>query len=107
MNPVARTGRLERLRRVLVDAVAPIAIYYGLGALGVANLPALLTAAAVPAIDAVFSLAIERRLRPLPIFVCGMFALTATVAIVVRDPRVLLMKAVVIFLGLGLWCLGT
>ena len=72
-----------------------------------ADLPALLCGGAVPAIDAAFSIAIERRVRPLPIFVCCMFALTATLAIVVRDPRVVLMKEVIIFVGLGLWFLGT
>jgi hypothetical protein len=106
LNP-APTSRLNRFRPFLIDAVAPIATFYGLRALGVGDLPALLAGGALPAIDAAFIVVIERRVRPLPVFVCCMFALTATLAIVVRDPRVLLMKEVVIFLGLGVWFLGT
>lgn len=107
LNPASNTGRLNQFRPLLIDAVAPIAIFYGLRALGVADLPALLAGGALPAIDAAFSVVIERRLRPLPIFVCCMFALTATLAIVVRDPPVMLMKEVIIFLGLGVWFVGT
>jgi hypothetical protein len=107
LNPASGVSRLKPFRPLLLDAVAPIATFYGLRALGVADLPALLAGGALPAIDAAFSVAIEGRVRALPIFVCFMFALTATLAIVVRDPRVLLMKQVIILLGLGFWFLGT
>jgi hypothetical protein len=107
LNAATSPGQLKRFRPFLVDAAAPIAIFYGLRALGVADLPALLAGGTLPAADAVVSIAIERRVRPLPVFVCCMFAVTATLAIVVRDPRVLLMKQVIIFIGLGVWFLAT
>jgi hypothetical protein len=98
---------LGRLRPLVVDAVAPITIYYVLHALGVADLPALLAGAAVPAVDALVSFALERRLRPLPIFVCGMFALTVVLALFIHDPRILLMKATLVMVGAGAWFLVT
>jgi hypothetical protein len=87
-------GRIERVRRVLVDAVAPIAIYYGLGALGVANLPALLTGAAVPAIDAGLRALIAWRmpLRQPVILVHAPFPVTAVAALLIG--RLLLLPAV-------------
>ncbi|HEY2710625.1 MAG TPA: VC0807 family protein [Caulobacteraceae bacterium] len=97
----------NRFRPFLVDALLPIAIFYGLKAINVADLPALLAGGASPAIDALISIAIERRVRLLPVFVCGMFALTAALAFFVHDPRVMLMKEVIIFVGLGIWFLAT
>jgi hypothetical protein len=102
-----RPGVFQRVRPLLIDAFAPLAIFYGPRALSVPDLPALLAGGAVPAADAVVSLMLERRVRALPVFVCCMFALTASLAVVVRDPRVLLMKEVIIFVGLGVWFLAT
>ena len=94
------------LRALLVDAAAPIATYFGLRALGFADLPALLVGGAIPTLDAIFSAVIQRRVRPLPIFVCFMFAFTGALAWLTRDPRVVLLKASIAAGGFGLYLLA-
>jgi hypothetical protein len=94
-----------RLRPLLVDAIAPIALYYGLRAAGVGDLPALLAGGGIAAVDALVSLAVERRPRPLPLFVCAMFAVSGALAFVLHDPRVVLLKPSVVSLGFGLYLL--
>ena len=101
-----RSGVLRGLRPVLIDAVGPIAAYFGLRALGVADLPALLAGAGVAAADAMVSLAIQRRLRPLPVVVCAIFALTGALAYATHDPRMLLLKPSIVSAGLGAYLLG-
>jgi hypothetical protein len=98
--------RFRGLRPLLLDALAPIALYFGLTALGVADLPALLAGGAVPATHAIASLAFERRLRPLPIFVSAMFAITGALAYLTHDPRVILLKPSIVSAGFGLFLLG-
>ncbi len=100
----ARAG--QGLRALVVDGVAPIALYFGLRALGVADLPALLAGGAVAALDAILSAAVERRARPLPIFVCFMFAFTGGLAWLTHDPRVVLLKASIVASGFGLYLLA-
>ena len=98
---------LEHSKPLLLDAVAPIVIYYGLRAVGVGDLLALLAGAAVPLCDAVVGFVRTRRLQPLPIYVCVMFALTAALAVFVHDPRVVMLKASVTLVALGVYFLGT
>lgn len=103
-----RPARARRgvLRPLLIDGVAPIAAYFGLRALGVADLPALLAGGAIAAVDAIVAVVVERRLRPLPIFVCGMFAVTGGLAWLTHDPRVVLLKASIVSTGFGLYLLS-
>jgi hypothetical protein len=96
----------RRLRALLVDGVAPVALYYALRALGVADLPAVMAGGAVAAADALVSLAVERRLRFLPIYVCAAFVLTGAVAWATGDPRVLLVKASIATAAIGLYVLA-
>jgi hypothetical protein len=99
----ARPGWRGGLRPLLVDSVAPIAAYFGLRALGVADLPALLAGGAIAALDAIVSAVLERRARPLPFFVAGMFAFTGGLAWLTHDPRVILLKASIVATGFGLY----
>ncbi|HUZ12352.1 MAG TPA: VC0807 family protein [Caulobacteraceae bacterium] len=94
------------LRALLIDVVAPVVAYFGLRALGVAVLPALLAGGGVAALDAVLSLIIQRRLRPLPIFACCTFALTGTLAYLSGDPRLLLLKPSIASAAIGLFLLA-
>lgn len=100
-----RAQDLQRLRPALVDVIAPIVVYFGLRALGVGDLPALLAGGGLAAGDAIVSLAFERRLRGLPIFVCCMFALTGGLALATHDPRVVLLKASIAAVAIGLYFL--
>jgi intracellular septation protein A len=86
--------------------VAPIAAYYGLRTVGVPDLPALLAGGSVAAVDALLSLAIERRVRPLPIFICVTFAVTGGLAFVTHDPRVVLLKPSLFPTAMGIYILG-
>lgn len=104
--PPARADARSGLRALLIDVIAPIAAYYGLHALGVADLPALMAGGAIAALDAVFSTTVERRLRPLPIFVCCMFAFTGGLAWLTHDARVVLLKASIVAGGFGLYLLA-
>jgi hypothetical protein len=90
---------------LLIDVVAPAAAYYGLRAVGVGDLPALLAGGGIAAIDALASLAIERRWRPLPMFVCGMFIVTGALAFATHEPRVVLLKPSIVSVGFGLYLL--
>ena len=105
-RPEARAAIRRSARAILVDVVAPIVCYFGLKALGVADLPALLAGGAIAAIDAVVSAVVERRLRPLPIFVCLMFAVSGGLAWLTHDPRVVLLKASIVSGGFGLYVLA-
>ncbi len=58
------------------------------------------------AADAVISLAIERRVRRLPIVLCVMFALTGSLAFATRDPRVVLLKPAIVSSALGAYLLA-
>jgi hypothetical protein len=104
MGPARARRRV--LRPLLIDAVAPAAAYFGLRALGVGDLPALLTGGAIAAADAALSAVVERRLRPLPIFVCCMFAFTGALAWLTHDPRVVLLKASIVSTGFGLYLMA-
>ncbi|MBV9862816.1 MAG: hypothetical protein JO267_11800 [Alphaproteobacteria bacterium] len=94
-----------KLRPLLADAVAPLAAYYGLRSLGIADMPALLAGAGIVAADGLVSLAIERRIRLLPIVVCAMFALTGGLALAIHDARIILLKPSVITTALAIYLL--
>ena len=98
-------GILSKLKPFLVG-VAPVVAYYGLRSVGVGDVPALLAGGSVAAADALISLAIARRLRPLPICICGMFVLTGGLAFATDDARVLLLKASVVSAAIGFYLLA-
>lgn len=106
-EPLTPRAKLRRsLRAVVVDGVAPVAAYFGLRALGVADLPALVAGGAIAALDGLASVVFQRRPRALPLFVTIMFAASATLACLTHDPRVVLLKASIVSGGFGLYLLA-
>lgn len=105
-RPTPRAAARQSLRALVIDVAAPIAAYFGLRALGVSDLPALLAGGAIAALDAIASAAFERRLRPLPVFVVFMFAVSGALAWLTHDPRVVLLKASIVSGGFGLYLLA-
>jgi hypothetical protein len=103
MAPVRLSQALRVSRPFLIDVLAPLALYWGLRAVGAPDLPALLAGGAVAAAHAAFAVAIERRLRPLPIFVVFMFALTGALAYVTNTPKIVLLKPSIVSAGFGLY----
>lgn len=102
-----RSQALRALHPILVDVAAPIALYYGLTQFaGVADLPALLAGGGLAALDALVSAAIQRRLRLLPIFVAAMFVISGTVAYLLHDARVVLLKPSFVAAVIGLYFLS-
>jgi hypothetical protein len=89
---------------LLIDVAAPIAAYFVLRAFGVGDLPALLAGGSVAAASAVLSLTLQRRARPLPIFVCTTFAATGALAILTGDPRIPLLKGSIGATAIALAC---
>lgn len=105
-NPLGMSRASRRLRPFLINVAAPIACYFGLRAVGVADLPALLAGGSVAAADAIASLVIRRRLDGLPIFVCCMFVLTGALAWLTHDARVVLLKPSIASAAIGIYLLG-
>jgi intracellular septation protein A len=96
---------VRSLQFLLIDVVAPIVAYFGLRALGVADLPALLAGGGIAAADALVSLIVQRRLRVAPVFVCSMFVLTGSLAYLIGDARILLLKASIASSAIGFYLL--
>jgi hypothetical protein len=95
-----------RAVRPLLIALAPIAAYFILRALGVGDLPALLAGGVFAVLNAIVPAAVERRARPLPFFVAGMFVFTGALAWLTHDPRVVLLKASIVSGGFGLYLIA-
>jgi hypothetical protein len=91
------------LGALLIDVIAPIAVYFTLRAMAVPDFYALLAGAGVAAAHAAITLVAERRLRWLPVYVTATFVLTGALAWAVHDPRVLLLKASITAAAIGLY----
>ncbi|MGX7827988.1 VC0807 family protein [Actinokineospora sp. 24-640] len=91
----------------LVDIVAPLAVYYGLRALGVSAWQALLLGALVPAARAVVSLVRHRRVEWLAVLVLVLIAVSSVSALLTGSPRFLLAKDGAITAALGLAVLAS
>ncbi|WP_130288162.1 VC0807 family protein [Pseudonocardia sediminis] len=104
---MAPGGRRELVVTVLSDVVAPIVVYYGLRALGVAPTPALLAGAVVPAVRALWSLVRHRRLEWFALLVLVLVAATVATSLVTGSERFLLARDGAITAALGLVMLAT
>lgn len=100
-------GRRELVVTLLADVVAPIAVYYGLRALGVAPTPALLAGAAVPAARALWSLLRHRRLEWFAVLVLVLVAASVATSLVTGSERFLLARDGAVTAALGLVVLAT
>lgn len=100
-------GRRELVMTVLADVVAPITLYYGLRALGVAPTPALLAGAVVPAARALWSLLRHRRLEWFAVLVLVLVAASVATSLLTGSERFLLARDGAITAAIGLVLLAT
>ena len=76
--------------RTVIEVGAPLIAFYGLRAAGYSEYFALLAATIVAGIPVVYSLAKARRLDPYAGYLMLMFGLTLAVALVTKDPQLIL-----------------
>jgi hypothetical protein len=96
------------LRNLLIDVAAPLAVFYGLHALGVPDLPALLASGVPPLVNAVVTALRERRVEVIAAVVLVATALSAVVSLLGSGgPRELLIRGVWVTAPFGLWALAT
>jgi intracellular septation protein A len=89
------------------DLAAPIGLYYGLHALGTSDILALLLAAVIPGISAVYQVIRNRRVDGFAIFIVLMLLLSIGVSFLTGSVRFLLAKDGWLTGVAGLFILGT
>ncbi|TCP45441.1 hypothetical protein EV191_11684 [Tamaricihabitans halophyticus] len=85
-------GNRELITVAILDIVAPVALYYGLRALGLTPWLALLLGAIPPAARALFSLVRHRRIEWFAVLVLVLIAASAATSFLSGSPRFLLAK---------------
>jgi hypothetical protein len=93
--------------QLVLHVIAPLVAFYGLRALGVPAFGALLAGAAVSAATALHSIATQRRVGGVQVFVLATMALTVLFALVSGDARLMLVRNGWGTAALGLWALLT
>ncbi|MEW1654998.1 VC0807 family protein [Streptomyces sp. NPDC093707] len=110
METVREPGA-HRLRAVCVplavNLLLPLALYYVLRARDVAQWQALLLSGVVPAVHALGTALVRRRIEVFDLLVVVLLAVSAGTSAISGSPRVLLLKDAGIPAALGLWILGT
>jgi hypothetical protein len=98
---------VKRLNGVLIDVLAPLALFYGLRAAGVDQLLALLAGAAIPVVTGLRALAAGQRIGGVRWFVLGAMAVTVAGSFISGSPRALLLRGVLVMTALGVFLLVT
>ncbi|MEV6448010.1 VC0807 family protein [Amycolatopsis sp. NPDC051716] len=98
---------MKRLNGVLIEVLAPLALFYGLRAAGVNQLLALLAGAAIPVVTGLRDLAAGKRIGGVRWFVLGAMAVTVAGSFISGSPRALLLRGVVLMAALGGFLLVT
>ncbi|WP_233223757.1 VC0807 family protein [Amycolatopsis sp. CA-128772] len=98
---------MKRFNGVLVEVLAPLALFYGLRAAGVDQLLALLAGAVIPVVAGVRDLAAGQRIGGVRWFVLGAMAVTVAGSFISGSPRALLLRGVVLMAALGVFLLVT
>jgi hypothetical protein len=98
---------VKRFNGVLIDVLAPLALFYGLRAAGVDQLLALLAGAAIPVVTGLRDLAAGQRIGGVRWFVLGAMAVTVAGSFITGSPRALLLRGVVLMAALGVFLLIT
>ncbi|MEQ0563544.1 VC0807 family protein [Amycolatopsis sp. NEAU-NG30] len=96
---------MKRLNGVLVDVLAPLALFYGLRAAGVDQLIALLAGAVIPVAGGLRDLAARRRIGGVRWFVLAVMAAGVASSLLSGSPRALLLRGAVMMLALGVFLL--
>ncbi|MEU4520077.1 VC0807 family protein [Amycolatopsis sp. NPDC024027] len=98
---------MKRLNGVLIEVLAPLALFYGLRAAGVDQLLALLAGAVIPVVTGLRDLAAGQRIGGVRWFVLGAMAVTVAGSFISGSPRALLLRGVVLMAALGGFLLVT
>jgi len=96
---------VKRFNGVLLDVLAPLALFYGLRAAGVDQLLALLAGAAIPVVTGLRALAARQRIGGVRWFVLGAMAVTVVSSFITGSPRALLLRGVVLMAAFGVFLL--
>lgn len=96
-----------RLAVLLLDVVAPLALFYGLRACGVNQWAALVLSGLIPTAVLVHRLVRERRVETLTLVTLSILVCGTVVGLLTGDPRLLLARESYLTGLLGLWILGT
>ncbi|MEO6084209.1 MAG: VC0807 family protein [Umezawaea sp.] len=96
---------MKRLSGVLIDVLAPLALFYGLRAAGVNQLVALLAGAAIPVVTGLRDLVARQRIGGVRWFVLGVIATTVASALIGGSPRALLLRGAVMMAAFGVFLL--
>ncbi|MBO4236338.1 MULTISPECIES: VC0807 family protein [Pseudonocardia] len=99
--------RRELAATVLGDVVAPLVLFYGLRAVGVAAGPALLAGAAAPAARALWVLLRHRRVEWFAVLVLVLCVASAATALLGGGDRVLLAREALVTAALGVVLLAS
>lgn len=89
------------------ELALPLLVFYGLRALGVDQITALLVAAVLPAARIAHGAIRERRLNGVSVFVLVTLVLTVALTYVTGSPRALLVRSAWASAAMGLWILAT
>ncbi len=98
---------MKRFNGVVIDVLAPLALFYGLPAMGVDQLLALLAGAAIPVVTGLRALAARERIGGVRWFVLAAMAVTVAGSFISGSPRALLLRGVVLMAALGVFLLIT
>ena len=88
----ARPARSHALRAVILDIVAPVAVYYGARELGASVWVALIAGGAVPAISVLIGLVTRRRADAMGVIIVAALAASTALSVVSGSPRALLVR---------------
>lgn len=98
-------GKFSRV--LLIDVLAPLALFYGLRLLGVNQFLALLAGAVIPAVGAVHGIVTRRRIGGVQLFILGTMTLSVALSFITGSPRTLLIRNGWGMAALGVWMLCT
>ncbi|RZQ59530.1 VC0807 family protein [Amycolatopsis suaedae] len=111
MNPAANSGgagaQRELVLSLLINAVAPIAVFYGLRAAGVDQWTALMLGLVAPAVKTVHSVITKRRIDMLAGLIVTVLLLSVALSFLTGSPRTLLARDGWITAVAGGWILLT
>ncbi|MFC4453534.1 VC0807 family protein [Deinococcus sonorensis] len=109
MNAPTRptTRRLTVPAPLLVDVVAPVALYYLLSWAGLTDVWALSVAGLIPGASVLLHLARRRRVDRMGLMVLTMFALGVALTVWTGDARLVLAKPALFVAVAGVFCLST
>lgn len=90
---------------MLLDLVAPLAVFYGLRELDVNQLVALLVSGAIPTVHALYKVVRDRKFPMLAVFTMSTLAFNMVLTLITGDARLLLMRECWLSAFIGLWIL--